>query len=327
MAEQGTQPDPQRESSRSHTSEYSPWQRLVLRWKHGTTRQRTTIATVGVISAIVALVLIIAGARFVQWREKISQVRGYQQELTQTYDFNPGNIISDEQFFDGNAMSTEEVQAFLDEQGSECTGKTCLKSATFATETREATKYCTEYKTTGKQNAATIITAAARSCSISPKVLLTMLQKEQQLITATKPKQTQYQSAMGLSCPDDDACDTQYQGFFKQVFGSAERYQYYVHHEDDYGYHAGQLNYVQYNPLPECGGSQVYIENKATALLYIYTPYQPNIAALQAGAGEGDACSAYGNRNFSLIYSGWFGDPRSTNTESSASATSTSSDS
>ena len=56
--------------------------------------------------------------------------------------------------------------------------------------------------------------------------------------------------------------------------------------------------------------AEVYIENTATALLYIYTPYQPNLAALEAGAGEGDACSTYGNRNFSIIYSGWFGDPR-----------------
>ena len=59
-----------------------------------------------------------------------------------------------------------------------------------------------------------------------------------------------------------------------------------------------------------CGGSDVYIENKATALLYIYTPYQPNEAALAAGAGEGDSCSSYGNRNFSIIYRGWFGDAR-----------------
>ena len=47
-----------------------------------------------------------------------------------------------------------------------------------------------------------------------------------------------------------------------------------------------------------------------TALLYIYTPYQPNEAALKAGAGEGDACSTYGNRNFAIIYNSMFGNPR-----------------
>lgn len=74
--------------------------------------------------------------------------------------------------------------------------------------------------------------------------------------------------------------------------------------------HAGALNYVRYNPNAGCGGSDVYIENKATALLYIYTPYQPNEAALKAGAGEGDACSTYGNRNFAIIYNSMFGNPR-----------------
>ncbi len=79
---------------------------------------------------------------------------------------------------------------------------------------------------------------------------------------------------------------------------------------DAYAYHAGALNYVRYNPNAGCGGSDVYIENKATALLYIYTPYQPNEAALKAGAGEGDACSTYGNRNFAIIYNSMFGNPR-----------------
>ncbi|MFR0604602.1 hemagglutinin, partial [Bifidobacterium pseudolongum subsp. globosum] len=151
----------------------------------------------------------------------------------------------------------------------------------------------------------------ATACNVSPKVLLTMLQKEQQLVTANKtPSEFQFKAAMGLSCPDDDSCDPRYAGFFRQVFGSTERYQYYVRHEDQYGFHAGTLNYVQFNPDAACGGSEIYIENTATALLYIYTPYQPNLAALEAGAGEGDACSTYGNRNFSIIYSGWFGDPR-----------------
>ena len=105
-------------------------------------------------------------------------------------------------------------------------------------------------------------------------------------------------------------CDAKYAGFFNQVYGAAKRYQYYVRHESQYAYHAGALNYVRYNPNAGCGGSDVYIENKATALLYIYTPYQPNEAALKAGAGEGDACSTYGNRNFAIIYNSMFGNPR-----------------
>jgi hypothetical protein len=51
----------------------------------------------------------------------------------------------------------------------------------------------------------------------------------------------------------------------------------------------------------------VLIQNQATAGLYNYTPYQPNAAALAAGYGTGDSCSAYGNRNFWLYFRDWFG--------------------
>ena len=51
----------------------------------------------------------------------------------------------------------------------------------------------------------------------------------------------------------------------------------------------------------------VYIQNQATAGLYNYTPYRPNQAALDAGYGTGDSCSAYGNRNFWLYFTDWFG--------------------
>ena len=142
-------------------------------------------------------------------------------------------------------------------------------------------------------------------------MLLTVLQKEQHLITATSPTDFQLKAAMGLSCPDNADCDPTYAGFFKQVFGAAKRYRYYLSHGGEYSYHAGQLVSIRYHPNESCGASDVYIRNKATALLYIYTPYQPNEAALAAGSGEGDSCSSYGNRNFALIYSGWFGNPRS----------------
>mgnify|MGYP003622897599 CR=1 FL=1 len=51
----------------------------------------------------------------------------------------------------------------------------------------------------------------------------------------------------------------------------------------------------------------MYLENKATAALYNYTPYQPNRAAMDASPGEGDACTTYGNRNFLRTFTLWFG--------------------
>ncbi|MCT6810776.1 MAG: hemagglutinin, partial [Bifidobacterium sp.] len=149
---------------------------------------------------------------------------------------------------------------------------------------------------------------SARSCGISQKVLLTMLQKEQHLVaTDQPPTQVQLQSAMGLSCPDDADCDTRYAGFFNQVYGAAHRFRYYQAHRDQYAYQTKALNDVRFSPDASCGSGKVYIENDATALLYIYTPYQPNEAALRAGDGEGNRCSSYGNRNFVIIYNSWFG--------------------
>lgn len=272
-------------------------------------RRIASVATC-VMAVICVMALALVSVKFVQWRIEVRAAQARQSELTRTYDFDPGNIISDGQFFNGNAMSEAEIQSFLDDQGSSCSGKDCLKSKTFTTSSQPADDYCAAYRGAKHETAAAIIYKAGKACGISQKVLLTVLQKEQHLVTATSINAFQYKSAMGLSCPDDANCDPEYAGFFRQVYGSAKRYQYYAAHEKRYGYHANALNYVRYNPDESCGGSAVFIENKATALLYIYTPYQPNDAALAAGAGEGDSCSSYGNRNFAIIYQSWFGTMR-----------------
>ena len=262
-------------------------------------------AMVTLIVAIVAVVALVVGCvRFVNWRHEVRRAEAAQLALAQDYDFNPGNIITDKEFFNGSAMSRAEVQSFLDSQGG------ALAGMAFDTGDESGEGLCSDYAGGKHETAAAIIDQSARACSISQKVLLTVLQKEQHLITAANPSEFQLKSAMGLSCPDDADCDPAYAGFFRQVYGAAKRYRYYVEHEDRYGYHAKALNYIRYHPNASCGGSEVYIENKATALLYIYTPYQPNVAALSAGDGEGDVCSSYGNRNFALIYNSWFGSPR-----------------
>lgn len=256
--------------------------------------------------AVVVVVALVAGlVRFTNWRAQVRAAEAAQLELTRTYDFNPGNIISDGQFFNGSAMSQAEVQSFLDAQGGS------LAAMTFDTSNESGEGLCTDYTGSKGESAAAIIDQSARACKVSQKVLLTVMQKEQHLVTAVNPSNYQLMAAMGLNCPDTADCDPTYAGFFRQVYGAAKRYRYYLEHEEQYGYMAHSLNYIQYHPNAACGGAQVYIENKATALLYIYTPYQPNIAALAAGNGTGDSCSSYGNRNFALIYTSWFGSPRS----------------
>lgn len=146
--------------------------------------------------------------------------------------------------------------------------------------------------------------AAASSCHINPRVLLVLLQKESGVVTMRNPSEKNYRYAMGLNCPDNAQCDTKYAGFFNQVFGAARRFQYYRANPGQYQFLAHHVNSIAFNPNAACGTSKVYIENTATALLYIYTPYQPNRAAL---AGKPDSCSSFGNLNFARLWEQWFG--------------------
>ena len=287
-------------TTRKKTVARKPLRRWLRTWKRARFKQRLAMILVPLVAVICVIALVVGLTTFVRWRREVDAATAAQDATAQRYGFNPGNIISDGQFFNEHAMSQAEVQAFLDQQGG------ALASMRFDTESHPADELCEAYEGATDESAAAVIDKSARACGISQKVLLTMLQKEQHLVTATAPTDFQIRAAMGLSCPDDANCDPAYAGFFNQVYGAARRYRYYLNHPDDYAYHAGRFNYVQYSPIPSCGGSQVYIENNATALLYVYTPYQPNQAALEAGTGEGDACSSYGNRNFSLIYTDWF---------------------
>ncbi len=159
----------------------------------------------------------------------------------------------------------------------------------------------------GAKSAAQIIYDVAQSQSINPKVLLVLLQKEQIIVTDDWPVEIQYRSATGYGCPDTAACDSQYYGFYNQVYRAAWQFNLYKANPNSYTHRAGVNNNVRFSPIASCGTSSVFIENQATASLYNYTPYQPNQAALNNLYGLGDGCSAYGNRNFWRLYTDWFG--------------------
>lgn len=275
----------------------------------------TWISTIA-LAIVAALVVVALVATAVIAQRRAAEISAYlsdQATLARKYGFNPGLIISDDEMFGSTSMNAEEIQDFLSTRGVRCSGSECLATKTFETKDEESDSLCSGYTASSDESAADIISGVAQSCRINPRVLIVMLQKEQGLVTAADPEESNYTIAMGLSCPDDGDCDTAYYGFFNQVYGAAHRLRYYQAHFDDYSYRPRTTDYIQYNPNESCGGSKVYIENDATAMLYIYTPYQPNEAALAGLAngtgGEGDACSTYGNRNFTLFYNAWFGDP------------------
>lgn len=224
-------------------------------------------------------------------------------------DFQAGNIITDELFYDGGASSASAVQSFLNSARPSCrAGYTCLKDYTQATPSRAAVAgRCAAYAGSGNESAASIIAKVGAACGISQKVLIVMLEKEQSLITDDWPSARQYRSAMGYGCPDTADCDANYYGFFNQVYAAALQFKNYQANPTRWNHVAGRVNSVRYNPNAACGSSSVYIQNAATAGLYNYTPYQPNASALANLYGTGDACGAYGNRNFWRLYTDWFG--------------------
>ncbi|TYP89871.1 hypothetical protein [Blastococcus xanthinilyticus] len=231
--------------------------------------------------------------------------------------FNAGNIISDEVFFAGGSMSAPEVQAFLDVKNPACypapDGTPCLRNYRQSTPTMGATAFCGHYPGGGWESAADIIAKVGWACGVNPRVLLVLLQKEQSLVTAKGATltPTRYQKATGFGCPDTAPCDPAFGGFFYQVYNAARQFQNYRINASRFGYRAGITQQIRWSPDAACGSGSVYVANQATAGLYNYTPYQPNAAALAAGYRTGDGCSAYGNRNFWLYYTDWFGSTQS----------------
>ncbi len=254
-------------------------------------------------------------------------------------DFNAGNIITDDVFYNKNAMSVSQIQNFLDSlitncdvNGTQPSGYGNLTNAQYAQQIKGwpgppyvcLNKYY-ENPSTGETSyekgggafaggisAAQIIYNSAQQYNINPQVLLVMLKKESlgPLTSDSWPLKSQYKYAMGYACPDSGPnysanCDTAKAGFYKQMSLAAWQLNYYKEHPNDYRYHLG-WNDIQYDTEPSCGTKRVYVQNMATLSLYIYTPYTPNDAALAAYPGQAD-CGAYGNRNFFQFFKEWFG--------------------
>ncbi|PZU46379.1 MAG: hypothetical protein DI566_07765 [Microbacterium sp.] len=225
--------------------------------------------------------------------------------------FDPGMIVSDENFYDGNALTVEQVQGFLVSRNRCGQGPNCLAAYRQDTPSMPANKYCTAMSGVRSESAASIIARVGRACGISQQAIIVILQKEQSLITSTSPTQWGLDHAMGHACPDTAPCDPAFAGFFYQVYYGARQFQVYRSDKTYFNwYKANAWNNIRFSPVSECGTGRVFIRNEATVGLYFYTPYQPNQAALDNLYGLGDVCSSYGNRNFWRLWTDWFGDPR-----------------
>jgi len=234
--------------------------------------------------------------------------------------FDPGNIISDSVYYDFGTMTAIDIQRFLNSKLPTCNdndgGPKCIRD--FVTDTPAMTGEsgrCESLPAMQNQTAAQIIYTVANACKINPRVLIVTLQKEQGLIQGGNPTKRMYDFAMGMNCPDTADCARSSAGFFYQMYKGAGQLQWYGDPRGSFTYlrvgtnitRRHQAANVEASRGIDCGSKTFMLKSQATASLYYYTPYVPNEAAMKNLYGTGDACSAYGNRNFWRFYTDWFG--------------------
>lgn len=214
-------------------------------------------------------------------------------------DFNPGKIIEDSEMLDCNSMSLSEIQAFLESKNSYLANYRTenaygtIKSAAEIIYDAARRNYDISFNSKTNQyecdNGTILGTTLIESdikqkcqqiTTVNPRFLLILLQKETSLIENPNPTQNHLDWATGymifdgmLTCSPYDKC-WRYKGFGKQVNSAALQFLYYLKEPGQFTYKAGQTYTFQnrYGTILK-ETMTVYLENKATAALYNYTPH------------------------------------------------------
>ena len=173
--------------------------------------------------------------------------------------FVPQLVISDDVLRAAYAMNAADIQAFLERQ-------TGVLDTTLAPRHSDGTM----------QPVSLLIAEVCQEFSINPKVMLTMLQKEQGLLTKTAPSQTALDWAFGFGCPDGvpiDARDPAYKGLGNQIWYAARAL-------DGYAQTSWTPTTIRTictdcvtNPAAPIYDSSFKAANLATFKLYVYTPH------------------------------------------------------
>ena len=225
--------------------------------------------------------------------------------MSSTAEWDPGLIFSDEVFRNSGTMDAAAIQVFLDKQG--CDGDGCLRAAAYTWPGADVA-WCNPIPG-GRGSFGSMLAIISAACRINPQVVLVMISKESQGLTR-KPVPA---ALTGFGCPDTGPggsanCDGEKSGVWAQTFGMAAAFARLYADPSRINYPVGETSQILWNVAETgCGAAPVTVRSTATAILYTYTPYQPNAAALAAYPGQGDGCSAYGNRNAFRLFQAWFG--------------------
>lgn len=222
-----------------------------------------------------------------------------------TAEWDPGLIFSDEVFRNSVTMDAAAIQTFLDTQG--CEGDGCLRTATYTWPAADVA-WCSPIPG-GQGSFASMLATISVACRINPQIVLVMISKESQGLTRNPVPA----ALTGFGCPDTGPggsanCDREKAGVWAQTFGMAQAFARLYADPSRINYPVGQTSQILWNVAETgCGAAPVTVRSTATAILYTYTPYQPNEAAMAAYPGQGDTCSSYGNRNAFRLFQAWFG--------------------
>ena len=194
-------------------------------------------------------------------------------------EFDPGNIISDTVFYnDSSFPDVAAVQAALDRIGAACTAPTCLRLDTY-TPGAYHLDWCKDWAgPPGPQSYASILFHLGKSCGINPQVAIVIVQKESQGLTRPNPPA----ALTGFGCPDTGPggtanCDSGSAGVWAQTFGMFQAFARLHVDPSRVNYPEGKTSNILWNVAETgCGSAPVTVQNRATATLYTYTPYQPN---------------------------------------------------
>jgi len=192
--------------------------------------------------------------------------------------FDPNNIISDQEMLDSDSMTLAEIEIFLRNQNGYIS-KNIFPNFSGQTKTAAQIIYdaASAYDCGGTNVEAnapvSIKQEKCQKISINPKFLIVLLQKEQSLITDKSPTQSQLDWATGYGCPDGGGCNDRWRGFGKQVNSASLQFYDYIKNPQNYGFRAGQTYTVSNTGRPS---QQVTPANNATAGLYNYTPHVYN---------------------------------------------------
>lgn len=193
-----------------------------------------------------------------------AEVTGASNDRVTTGTFDKNDVVSDDALLDKDALTTTQIQAFLDK-------------------TPWSTKSVLAGYTEGGQSAAEIITAASQKYGINPIALLVRVQMEQSLLYKATAPDTTIAIAFGCGCPHSSICSAKYEGFANQANCAAGTLSRSIAAATTStgtasGWKKGVIKMtvdnVNVNPA-----------NAATAALYTYTPYVGEAGGGAAGVG------------------------------------------